>query len=547
VEKARHSEPDDHGCVGREDVEPRLGVNTRAEDLEEPSRWSRDRLGHWVQLGLVDGDSLREAAVKIAAKEGSVPAEVRTPRPAQLAVAARDRWIDKDSRALGHDPARTGPDYSPDQLVTKDARVRDRNFALRDLDVGAADANELEPNERLSGRVGLLDLGRNDGSGRGEDDRLHGDRRSGVSPIDDDRGPTDRVNRMSAWNARRRAGVRPKVFIVQPVPEEALTELRAVADVEMFGALDRTITRRELQRGVRSCEYLWVLGEIPVDAEILDGAELKLIAIMEILSRSVDIAAATARGIPVTTLPNLDAVTTSTAEHTLGLLVALARRLPQAERLLREGRWAQYQSMALLGTRLAGKTLGIVGLGNVGRRLARYAVGLGMVIRYTDRARLPEAEQQLGVEWRELDELFRESDFIALTPTLTASSRGLVGRRLLESMKRDAFLVNTSRGPVVDEAALVDVLREKRIAGAALDVFETEPPTVGGGPHPGLLELENVILTPHLGTATRESRTEMARIVASGVVAAIEGRRPPYVTNPEVYGETAGPVLDRIG
>ena len=547
MEQASDSQPDDHGCIGRKDVEPRLGVNARAEDLKESSGRSRDRLRHGVQLGLIDGDSLREAAVKVAAKEGSIPAEVRAARTAQVAVTARDSRVDQNSRAFSDDAARTGPDHSPDQLVTKDPRVRDRDLALGDLDVGAADADELESNERFSGRVGLPDIGGHDGSGAGQDDRLHGDRIFRVSLIADDRGPTGRINRMRASNERRRGGVRPKIFIVQAVPEEALTELRAVAEVEMFGALDRTITRRELQIGVRRCQYLWVLGEIPVDAEILEGAELKLIAIMEILSRSVDIAAATARRIPVTTLPNLDAVTTSTAEHTLGLLIALARRLPQAEKLLREGRWAQYQSMAVLGTRLVGKSLGIVGLGNVGRRLARYAAGLGMVIRYTDRGRLHEMEQQLGVEWRELDELFRESDFIALTPTLTASSRGLVGRRLLESMKRNAFLVNTSRGPVLDEAALVDVLREKRIAGAALDVFETEPPTVGGGPHPGLLELENVILTPHLGTATWESRTEMARLVASGVVAAIEGRRPPYVTNPEVYGETAGTRLDRIG
>src|SRR5207237_8183980 len=141
----------------------------------------------------------------------------------------------------------------------------------------------------------------------------------------------------------------------------------------------------------------------------LAASDLKLIAIMEILSRSVDIEAATARRIPVTTLPNIEAVTTSSAEHTLALLMALARRLPEAEKLLREGRWAQYQSMAVLGTRLVGKTLGIVGLGNVGRRLARYAAGLGMVIHYTDRGRLPEIEQQLAVEWRERDELLRES------------------------------------------------------------------------------------------------------------------------------------------
>jgi lactate dehydrogenase-like 2-hydroxyacid dehydrogenase len=341
--------------------------------------------------------------------------------------------------------------------------------------------------------------------------------------------------------------MRPSVFIVQAVPEEALAELRAVASVEMFTALDRLISPAELLEAVRRCDYLWVLGEVPVGADAIDAGDLKLIAIMEILSRSVDIAAATARGIPVTTLPNLDAVTTSTAEHTLSLILAHARRLPEAERLLRDGRWAQYQSMALLGTRLAGKSLGIVGLGNVGRKLATYARAIGLRVLYTDRSRLPEQEAALGVEWRAIEALFAESDVVALTLTLTDSSRGLVGDRLLRLMKPDAFLVNTSRGQVVDEAAVVAALRERRIAGAALDVFETEPPTPGGGPRPELLELDNVILTPHLGTATRESRIEMARTVASGLIDAIEGRRPPNILNPEVYGEAPKPTLDRIG
>ena len=341
--------------------------------------------------------------------------------------------------------------------------------------------------------------------------------------------------------------MRPSVFIVQAVPEEALVELRTVAAVEMFQALDRLISPAELLDGVRYCDYLWVLGEVPVDARTIDVGNLRLIAIMEILSRSVDIAAATARGIPVTTLPNLDAVTTSTAEHTLGLLLARARRIPEAEHLLRDGRWAQYQSMALLGTRLAGKSLGIVGLGRVGRKLAAYARAIGMRVLYTDRSPVLELEAALDVEWCEIEALFAESDVVALTPTLTDSSRGLVGSKLLGLMKPDAFLVNTSRGQVVDEEALVAALRERRISGAALDVFEVEPPAPGGGPHPELLELDNVILTPHLGTATRESRIEMARTVASGLIDAIEGRRPPNVINREVYGETPSPTLDRIG
>jgi glyoxylate reductase len=340
--------------------------------------------------------------------------------------------------------------------------------------------------------------------------------------------------------------MRPTVFIVQGVPDEALSDLRTVASVEMFSPIDRLIEERELVEAVRGADYLWVLGEVRVTAATIDAGNLRMIAIMEIVSRSVDIAAATARGIPVTTLPNLPAITTSTAEHTLALLLACARRLPDAERLLREGRWTQYQSMALLGDRLAGRTAGIVGLGSVGRRLARYLLAMDMRVLYTDRQRLPEQEETLGVEWRTAEDLFAESDVIALTLTLTASSRGLVGRRLLERVKPGSILVNTSRGQVVDEAALVEALREHRLAGAALDVFETEPPMPGGGPRRELLDFDNVILTPHLGTATRETRIEMARTVASDLMDMIQGRRPPHVVNPEVFGEAPAQALDRI-
>jgi glyoxylate reductase len=341
---------------------------------------------------------------------------------------------------------------------------------------------------------------------------------------------------------------RPAVFIVQAVPEAALAELRQAASVTMFPATDRIIDRDELIAGVRSSRFLWALGEVPVDAGVLDASpDLRLIAIMEITSRAVDIAAATARGIPVTTLPNLDAVTTSTAEHTLGLLLALARRLPEAERLLREGRWTQYQSVALLGRRLSGSMLGIVGLGQVGRKLAARARALEMRVIYNDRERLdPDDERRFEVEWRDLDTIFREADFLALTPTLTSSSRGLASAERLATMKATAYLVNTSRGPVVDEQALTELLRAGRIAGAALDVFEREPPTIGGGPTPGLLDLPNVILTPHLGTATHETRIEMARTVAQAILDAIAGRRPENVINPEVYGEAALVASERL-
>jgi phosphoglycerate dehydrogenase-like enzyme len=299
---------------------------------------------------------------------------------------------------------------------------------------------------------------------------------------------------------------------------------------------------------VDGCSYLIAFGEIPVDDEVMDAADLRLIALMEILSRAVDVAAATRRGIPVTALPNLDPITTSTAELTMALVLALARRLPDAIRVVHDGEWRTYQGMGVMGRLLHGATIGIVGFGNVGRKVAGRARAFGMSVLYTDRARFEAAtEDEVGARWRELDDLFREADVVCLCTTLTESSRGLVDARRLALMKPTALLVNTSRGPVVEEPALVDALRAGRLAGAALDVFATEPPSPGGGPHPGLLELPNVILTPHIGTATVETRTEQARTAAAGIVAAIEGRRPDHVINPEVYGEAAMPRSDRIG
>jgi len=341
---------------------------------------------------------------------------------------------------------------------------------------------------------------------------------------------------------------KPRVFVLQPVPGEAIARLRRIATVDVFPRRDRTITRDELIAGVDGCEYLWALGEIPVDGEVMDAGPLRFIAIMEILSRAVDVEAATQRGIPVSSLPNLEVITTSTAEHTLALILALARRLRDAERLIRAGKWRQYQSEALLGTLLEGKVLGIVGLGNVGRKVARRAQAMEMRITYTDRSRLDEAtERALGVEWRALDDLLREADLVVLTATLTASSVGLIDARRLALMKPSALLVNTSRGRIVDEAALVEALAGKVIAGAALDVFETEPPIAGGGPRVVLHGMEIVLLTPHLGTATHEARSTMAASIVSDLSDAIAGRRPGTVINPEVYGEAPSVAPERIG
>jgi glyoxylate reductase len=342
--------------------------------------------------------------------------------------------------------------------------------------------------------------------------------------------------------------MRPKIFIPQPIPEVAVDRLKKVADVEIYPHLDRMISREELLKAVKEKNYLYALGEIPYTAEVIDAAlpSLKGIAAMYIFPKFVDIKAATARGIPVTGIPNM--LVETTAEFTFALLIGTAWRLPEGDRVLREKRWKQYQSMDFLATRIFDKTLGIVGLGKIGRSLAKKAQGCGMRVIYTKRNRLsPEEETGLNVEWRETESLFREADIVALTPTLTPSSKGLVGERLLSLMKPTAILINTSRGAVVDEKALAKALKEGRIRGAGLDVFEQELPHPNPGPVSDLLDLPNVVLTPHIGSGALETREEMALRTVENLEALIGGRRPPDLLNPEVLGEAPRDTGDRIG
>jgi glyoxylate reductase len=342
--------------------------------------------------------------------------------------------------------------------------------------------------------------------------------------------------------------MRPSVFVPQAIPGVALSRLERVAAVEVFGPLDRVITRDELLQGVRGKNYLYALAEIPFPVEVIDAAlpDLKGIAAMYIFPKFVDISAATRRGVLVTGIPNM--LVETTAEFTFALLMGTAWRLAEADRVLREKRWKQYQSMAFLTTRIFDKTLGIVGLGKIGKSVARRALACGMRVLYTKRRRLsPDEEAELHVDWRPLDDVFKEADIVALTPTLTPDSKGLVGERLLRLMKPTAMLINTSRGAVVDETALARALREGWIQGAGLDVFQREFPNPEPGPSPDLLELPNVLVTPHIGSAARETREAMALRTVENLEAMIAGRRPPDLLNPEVLGEPPRDTGDRIG
>ena len=334
--------------------------------------------------------------------------------------------------------------------------------------------------------------------------------------------------------------MKPKLFIPQPIPEAAISRLAQRCDVTMYPHVDRRMPYDEVLAAVHDQDILYALGEIPYDAPIIDAAvNLKLIAAMHASAKFVDREAASNRGIPITLIPNR--IVKTTAEFTFALLMATAWRLPEADRFLRAGDWKQNQSMAFLGTRLFDKTLGIVGLGTVGTDVAIKARACGMKIIYTKRNRLSPAEEaSLGADYRTLTDLFMEADFIALTPALTKDTKGMVTADLIALMKPSAILINTSRGHVIDEGALTQALLEGRIRGAGLDVYENEIPDVDvPGPSEILKSLPNVVLTPHIGTAARETREEMALRTVENIERFLDGKRPLDVLNPEVYGEAA--------
>ena len=322
----------------------------------------------------------------------------------------------------------------------------------------------------------------------------------------------------------------PGIFVTQPIPEPALARLREAANVEMNPDPLHIVTKPELLAALARNEYLVCLLHDRVDAEVIEASpRLRLIASMAIVPAGVDVAAATARGIPVTTIPPL--VTEATADLQWALLLAVARRIVEADRAVRAGLFPGGQSMHFVGGEVHGKILGIIGLGRIGEAVARRARGFGLRILYCQRHRLDAArEAALGATYRPLDDLLRESDFVSVNVGLTPETVHLIGRRELGLMRPSAYLVNTSRGPVVDEKALVDALEERQIAGAALDVFEHEPLV-----EPRLRTLANVVLTPHIGSAALDTRIRIADIVADNVLAVIRGERPPNLYNPEIY------------
>ena len=329
------------------------------------------------------------------------------------------------------------------------------------------------------------------------------------------------------WTAQHR----PRIFVTQPVSETALSRLRTAARVKVFADASRIIPKRSLLNEVRRADILFCLLHDKIDrAVVTANPQLRLIAAQSITPSNIDVATATERRIPVTVTAPI--TIEATADLNFGLMLAVARRVLEGDRTVRAGKFPGGQSAHLMGSYVWGKTIGLIGGGGlIGKAVARRAHGFSMRVLYWTPRRKPESEErEAGLTYIPLEQLLRESDFVSLHSPLNAQTRHQIGARELRLMKKTAFLINTARGAIVHEAALVRALQRKQIAGAGLDVFEHEPKV-----DKRLKAMANVVLTPHLGSATPEVREEMAKIVVDNILAFLEGRKLPNCVNPQVF------------
>jgi glyoxylate reductase len=314
-----------------------------------------------------------------------------------------------------------------------------------------------------------------------------------------------------------------KVLVTREIPDAGLSVLEGF-DVTVLS--ESPPVWEELLEAVSGAAGILATVTEKIDAELMDAAgdNLKVVANMAVGYDNVDLEAANERGVVVTNTPEV--LNETTADTAFMLMLAAARRLGEAERLLRSGGWDAWGPKQLTGPDVWGKTLGIVGFGRIGQALARRAKGFDIDLAYHDQYRNEDAERELGARYVELEELLRTSDFVSIHTPLTSETTHLIGAEELTNMKSEAVLVNTSRGPVVDEAALAGALAERRIFAAGLDVYEEEPEV-----HPKLLELENVVLAPHIGSASIETRDKMAALAAENLAAVLRGEQPKTPVN----------------
>lgn len=322
---------------------------------------------------------------------------------------------------------------------------------------------------------------------------------------------------------------RPRAYVCRVIPEPALEIVRAAAETRVWDREDVPPPRDVLLREASGCDGLLTLLTDRVDEELLAGSpRLRVVANMAVGYDNIDVPAATRHGVVVTNTPEV--LTETTADFAFALLMAAARRVAEGDRFSRAGQWQTWAPLLLAGQDVHHATLGLVGLGRIGSAVARRARGFEMRVLYYDPIRRPDLEQSLGIEFRELNEVLRESDFISVHVPLMPETRHLIGAEQFRMMKTTAVFVNAARGPVVDEAALVEALRSRTIYAAGLDVYEKEPLS----PDSPLLQLDNVILAPHIASASIPTRTRMATLAAENLAAVLQGSRPPTPVNPDV-------------
>lgn len=322
---------------------------------------------------------------------------------------------------------------------------------------------------------------------------------------------------------------KPKVYVSRLIPEPALEIVRAATEMRVWDREDVPPPRDVLLREVADCEGLLSLLTEKIDDELIRAApRLRVVANMAVGFDNIDVPAATRRGVLVTNTPEV--LTETVADFAFTLMLASSRRLVEADTLTRAGEWKTWSPLMLAGQDMHHATLGLVGVGRIGAAVARRAKGFEMRVIYYDVVRRPDLEQSLGIEFRDLNEVLREADFISVHVPLTEQTRHLISRDQFRLMKKTAVFVNTSRGPVVDQAALAEALRTRTIYAAGIDVFEKEPVPADDP----LLRLDNVIVAPHIASASIPTRTRMATLAAENLVAALQGKRPPTPVNPEV-------------
>jgi glyoxylate reductase len=328
---------------------------------------------------------------------------------------------------------------------------------------------------------------------------------------------------------------RPKVFVTRLIPDDGIDPIVAATDAVIWPD-DLPPPRDELLRAAAGCDGVLTLLTDRVDDEFLDaaGPQLKVVSNYAVGFDNVDVPACTRRGIPVGNTPGV--LTETTADLAWALLMAAGRRLPEGDRYVRAGKWKTWGPLLLLGPDVHGSTLGIVGFGRIGQAVARRAAGFGMTILYHDLQRADEAvEAEHGATFLPLEDLLAQADFVSLHVNLTPETRGLINAERLGWMKPTAVLVNTSRGPVVDQTALAAALRDGTIFAAALDVTDPEPIPLDDP----LLSLDNCLVVPHIASASRATRGKMAQMAAANLLAGIRGERLPTPVNPEVYEAAA--------